>query len=207
MFNLWKQLDRKNQTVQVLLGTVGILVLLNFLLFWGWHSAPKRLTVYLPPDLTQSNNVVRPGDVPKGVVYEFAFNIFSIINTWSFDGTKDYKKAIVDYRYYLTTPFYNALTRDFDARSKNGALSRTRMVSGYSDMGFENSSVTVLGPNTWEVMLNLHVVERVGNSIVKDVVIAYPLRVVKVHVANAMNPFQLALDGFVSPPKRLKTLV
>ncbi|MFN7097988.1 MAG: PFL_4703 family integrating conjugative element protein [Gammaproteobacteria bacterium] len=205
-FTLWKKMDADNQLIKALWCVIGIMVCVNTLLMIGWQSAPHRLTVYIPPDITQGATV-KPGNIPASDVYAFAFQIFTAINTWSLVGEKDYPEAIHDYRYYLTTHFYNALQADYHERSQDGSLSRTRMMSGFSGMGYQDVSVKILGKNTWEVDLTMHVVEEVGNSVVKDVLITYPMRVVRVDTSIALNPWGLALDGFVSDPVRVKTFV
>lgn len=206
MFAYWKKLDASQHVIKALWVVIGLLLLLAILFFWGWKTAPQRMTVYIPPDISTGVSE-KPDSIPKADVYAFAFQIFSALNTWSFDGDKDYKAAIDNYRYYLTTPFYNALQTDYQQRQQSGALERTRIMTGYSGMGYTDNSVTVLAPNTWQVDLKMHVVERVGNTVVKDVLIDYPLRIVKIDMSIALNPWGLAIDGFDAQPTRLKTLI
>lgn len=206
MFNTWKQLDANSELIKALYVIIGLLFILCILFFWGWRSAPKHLTVYIPPDISEATTQ-KPNVIPKPSVYAFAFQIFTAINTWSQSGTDDYPKEIADYRYYLTIPFHSALIADYKQRSSEGSLSRTRLMTGFSGKGYSNQSVKVLGPNSWAVTLTMHVVERVGNTVVKDVLIDYPLRVVRTQMSINYNPWGLALDGFVKPPHRLKTFV
>lgn len=205
-FKLWKKIEADNHLIKTLWIFIGVLCVVNGLLVLGWQHAPNRLTVYIPPDITQGATV-KPNVIPATDVYAFAFQIFTAINTWSLDGEKDYPEAIHDYRYYLTTHFYDALQQDYNQRTSDGSLARTRMMSGYSGMGYQDASVKVLGKNTWEVDLTMHVVEQVGNSVVKDVLITYPMRVVRIDTSIALNPWGLALDGFVNDPVRVKTFV
>lgn len=205
-FKLWKKIEADNHLIKTLWCFIGILCAVNVLLMVGWKSAPNRLTVYIPPDISMGSTV-KPDVIPETDVYAFAFQIFTAVNTWSLDGEKDYPEAIHDYRYYFTTHFYNGLQQDFNQRTSDGSLARTRIMSGYSGMGYQDSSVKVLGKNTWEVDLTMHVVEQVDNSVVKDVLITYPMRVVRVDTSIALNPWGLALDGFVSTPVRVKTFI
>ena len=80
-------------------------------------------------------------------------------------------------------------------------------MTGYTGLGYTQGAVSVLAPDTWQVDLKMHVVERVGNTIVKDVLIDYPVRVVKTDMSIALNPWGLALDGFMAEPTRLKTFI
>lgn len=206
MFSYWKKLEAHQQLIKALWVVIGILIVLTLLCFWGWKTAPQRMTVYIPPDIT-AGTTEKPDAIPKADVYAFAFQIFSALNTWSFSGEKDYKTAIDNYRYYVTTQFYNTLQTDYNQRQQDSSLARTRMMTGYSGMGYSDDTVTVLAPNTWQVNLKMHVVERVGNTVVKDVLIDYPIRVVKIDMSIALNPWGLALDGFMAEPKRLQTFI
>lgn len=206
MFAYWKKLEAHQQVIKALWIVIGILVFLTVLCFWGWKSAPAQMTVYIPPDIT-AGTTEKPNSIPKADVYAFAFQIFSALNTWSFSGEKDYKAAIDNYRYYTTTQFYNVLETDYTQRQHDSSLARTRIMTGYSGMGYSDGAVTVLAPNTWQVDLKMHVVERVGDTVVKDVLIDYPIRVVKIDMSIALNPWGLALDGFTTEPTRLKTFI
>ncbi len=52
VFDYWKQEDKYQIVIKLLSGFIGVLVLLSLLFFWGWRSAPDRLTLYLPPDIS-----------------------------------------------------------------------------------------------------------------------------------------------------------
>ena len=49
--------------------------------------------------------------------------------------------------------------------------------------------------------------ERVGNTAVKDVLIRYPIKVVRSDLSPTLNSYGLALDGFVREPERVQTLI
>lgn len=205
-FALWKKIQTSERIIKSLWGVVGILVVLNVLLFFGWQSAPSRMTIYIPPDITQGTKE-RPNSIPNADVYAFAFQIFSAMNTWSHSGEQDYVNAIRGYRYYLTPRFLSQLKMDEKQRSRTGSLQRTRIMTGFTGMGFDRHSVRKLSENTWLVTLKMRVQERVGKTIVKDVLINYPLRVVKINMSISLNPWSLAIDSFESPPTRLKTFI
>jgi len=206
-FQLWRRIDSVNQTVKVLWVVIGILVFLNLMLFWGWQSAPQRLRIFVAPTQIAEGATVQADVVPDDVVYAFTFQVFSAMNTWSMDGNTDYISAIKQYRYYETDGFYHDLMDDYETRKAEGSLDRLRAMTGYSGMGFMPGSVTARGEGVWEVDLKLQVVERVGNTIVKDVLIQYPMRVVRTNLSVALNPWGLAIDGYVQTPQRIKTFV
>ncbi|MCD6056242.1 MAG: hypothetical protein K0R12_1204, partial [Gammaproteobacteria bacterium] len=110
--------------------------------------------------------------------------------------------------------FYRFLNQDHETRKREGSLSRVRTVTGISGMGFLDSSnedasslVKPLSANLWIVHLKLQVVERIGDTVVKDVLIDYPITVTRVNLSIAQNPWGLALDGYASPPQRIKTIL
>lgn len=207
MFKLWKKMDNDRQLIQALWRMVAVLVGVIGLLAIGWMSAPSRLTVYVPPDISTGATNLKPEVIPVGVIYAFAFEIFTAINTWSVSGESDYLTAISTYRYYLTPRFQAVLLNDEKKRLAEGGLSRVRLMTGYSGMGYSDDSVKVIGKNMWQVNMTLRVVESVSGETIKDVVIDYPLRIVRVNEATTLNPWGLAIDGFVSKPSRAKTLV
>jgi hypothetical protein len=53
----------------------------------------------------------------------------------------------------------------------------------------------------------MRLLEYKNNQIVKDVQLLYPLKVIRVNIAQVDNPYGLALAGFISPPVRLKTTI
>ena len=214
-FQLWKRLDSQQQVIKALWGMITLLMLANVLLFLGWHRAPKFLRIYVAPNQIASGAVVKADNVPNEVVYAFAFQLFTAINTWSFGGEKDYPQAIHNFRYYLTNGFYHYLMDDMNKRSRDGSLARVRTVTGISGMGYLDDSadnsqtqlVHAVSANLWVVHLKLQITERVGDTVVKDVLIDYPMIVKRVNMSIAMNPWGLALDGYASTPNRIKTIL
>ncbi|EEJ0026006.1 TIGR03746 family integrating conjugative element protein [Salmonella enterica subsp. enterica] len=88
---------------------------------FGWYSAPRQLTVYLPPDLRAASQ--RPWwEVPPATVYAFAFSVFQQINRWPTNGEADYPRNLSALRAYLTPGCYNQIDREFHQRQQNGEL-------------------------------------------------------------------------------------
>lgn len=67
----------------------------------GWWSAPRDLTIPLPPDL-RSGSVRKWWEVPPGTVYSFAFYIFRHLNRWPTNGEDDYPRNIRALSSHLT---------------------------------------------------------------------------------------------------------
>lgn len=206
IFQVWKRLDQLTLTIKSLWVMIIILLACNFLLFVGWKSSPKLLRIYLPPDLSQGA-MIQPETINKNTVYSFAYQIFTAINTWTQDGQEDYSNNINAYRNYLSSHFYQTLLEDMKARQQEGALSRQRLVSGITGLGYSSSSVEVLGKDTWLVTLQLQIQESVDGALVKQIEENYPLVVTRVNTSVQINPWGLIISGFKSPPHRTKTTI
>jgi len=204
IFNVWKKFDELGLTIKSLWVVIGILVFLNIFLVFGWMRMPSRLRIYLPPDLTQGA-MLKPGKIPKSTVYAFGYQIFTAINTWTDSGSSDYRKNINAYENYLSPSFYQELLEDHATRAANGSLGRQRLVTGVSGMGYSPQDVRILGDGTWLVDLHLKIQETVNGSVVKDVVMDYPLVVSRIHTSIQVNPWGLAITGYNKDPHRVKT--
>ena len=178
---------------------------------WGWKTAPRDLTVHIPPDL-RNGATLRTGtspEVPDTTVYTFAFYMWQQINHWQTDGGKDYGEQIYSLQNFLTPMCREQLVADMNQRSNAGELARrTRAVMEIPGMGYLPERVVVLGSNTWKVLLDTQVQETQGNVSVKDAFIRYPLRVVRFDVDREKNPWGLAIDCFgAERPARLDAKV
>ena len=68
LFHQWRHTDQQQALIKSLWIVIIILVILNGLMWLGWKSAPDRIRVYLPPDLS-SGALVTPGAIPKSTIY------------------------------------------------------------------------------------------------------------------------------------------
>lgn len=205
-FQLWNRLAEQRLIIKSLWAVIAALLLVITVLIFCLASAPNRLRIYLPPDLTQGTTI-SPHQVPKATVYAFAFQIFSAINSWVDGGEKEYAKTIHTHRHYLSSGFLHQLDADVQHRAANGELSRKRLVSAVADMGYQPSDVKILGNGAWLVTLRLEVVETLDGSVIKDVVMNYPLVVQRVQSSIETNPWGLVLAGYQHPPYRIKTVI
>ena len=80
-------------------------------------------------------------------------------------------------------------------------------MSGVSGMGYQPSDVKPLGNGTWQVQLHVQIVETLDGSVIKNVIMDYPLIVSRVHASIQVNPWGLAITGFNEQPYRIKTIV
>jgi integrating conjugative element protein (TIGR03746 family) len=87
----------------------GALFVVALLLGFGWWSAPKSLTIHVPPDL-RSGSTRKWWDVPPESVYAFSFYIWQQVQRWPTNGEEDYPRNLRALSSYLTPS-----CRDFPA--------------------------------------------------------------------------------------------
>lgn len=173
----------------------GLCVLAIIGLWTGWHHAKESLRIYIPPDL-RSGAVIKAETPQPAHIYAFANTVFQQANHWE-DGQTDYGTKIYKVSPYLTPVYLDTLKTDMDLRGKNGELiDRTRTIQPLSINGFEDRRVAVLSGDAWVVWLDYNVREYVKGMQVKNVIIRYPLRVVRYDIDIDANPWGLALDGY-----------
>ncbi len=172
---------------------------------WGWHNAPRTLTVHIPPDL-RSGSLQPAHEVPQANVYAFAYYIWQQMNRWPENGQEDYGRNLFRLSAYLTPAFRAQLTQDMEERGRRGELlRRVRSVHEVAGTGFEPRRVEVIRDgDAWVVWLDLEINESVRGMNVKQTAVRYPLRVVRLDVDRERNPWGLALSGFASPPARIE---
>ena len=185
---------------------VGVLVLLNFLLWYGWLESRNDIRVHIPPDI-RSGAVLQAGEITSPNVYAFAAYIFQQLNHWESDGEIDYGQQIYRMAAYLTPAYREYLTNDLAVRGKRGELSgRVRSIQPVSGQGYEERRVDVVDTDAWVVWLDFIIQETVRGMDVKNLKIRYPIRVVRYDVDPEINPWGLALAGFAGEgPSRLDT--
>ena len=200
-----KIVDQQSAHIATLRALIVALLALNAVLSYGWYTAPRDLTVHIPPDL-RSGSIRSVGDVPPQSVYAFGFYIFQQLNHWPVDGEKDYWNRIHSLTAYLTPEFVDELKADFEAKKTRHELqSRQRSVNEVPGRAYETSRVKIESSDSWIVYLDLQVIETVGGQTIKNTALRYPLKIVRYDVNPELNPFGLALAGFETVPDRLLT--
>ena len=176
------------------------LLLVSLALIGGWYHCNQRVTVYIPPDLTEGM-WVSSEKIPQATVYAFAYYVFQNINLWKKDGSQDYRHNIEAFQCYFTPAFRRVLKEHYEHKKNSGELKRSRVASLIQP--YRDSYVKYIGNGTWKVTLLLHIREWIDQQLVKDTHINYPLRVVRFDVSRDCNPMGLALDGYDNAPQRL----
>lgn len=205
LFNAWKKEDQDRAIINVQKRFIFILTLICLLLGIGWLLAPSQLRIYIPPDLS-SGALIKPNEIPKPLIYSFAYQVWQEINDWPLNGEQDYSKAIRTYSAYLTPSFQDSLLQDYQNLKSLGQVQRQRSLQGLAAASYDPASVKVLSSTTWEVDLTMHLNEYKNNQPVKTIDILYPIKVTRMAISEQHNPYGLALAGFVREPERIKTL-
>nr|WP_314559729.1 TIGR03746 family integrating conjugative element protein [uncultured Pseudomonas sp.] len=184
----------------------GALALLALLLGLGWWSAPRDLTIHIPPDL-RSGSTRRWWDVPPENVYAFAFYIWQQLQRWPSDGEADYPRNLKTLSAYLTPACQAFLEQDYQRRRANGELRlRVRGVYEIPGRGYGEDParrVRVISARDWIVTLDLTADEYYSSEQIKRALVRYQLKVVRLDQDPEHNPFGLALDCYAQPPQRI----
>ena len=163
-------------------------------LWWRNGVLQETRRLYIPPDLTQGL-VTHFDEVPAPLVYTFAYYIFQQLNRWPEDGEKDYPQQIYQLQGFLTPPCRTALQADMNEKQRLGELrQRVRTVQEILGQSYTRQRVMIESADVWRAWLDLNVVESIGGHPVKNVLLRYPIRVVRYDVDKEINPWGLALD-------------
>ncbi len=185
----------------------GALFVIVLLLSFGWWSAPRNLTIHVPPDL-RSGSTRRWWDVPPESVYTFAFYVWQQIQRWPSDGEADYARNLRTLSPYLTPSCLAFLQQDDLYRARNGELrKRVRGIYEIPGRGYGEDPtlrVRTVSNDEWVVTLDVTADEYYGAEQVKRAFVRYPLKVVRMDVDPEHNPFGLALDCYAGTPQRIE---
>ena len=192
--------------IKTLRMSAGALFAVALMLGFGWWSAPRDLTIHVPPDL-RSGSVRKWWEVPPESIYAFAFYVFQQLNRWPTNGEDDYARNIHALSHYLTPACQAFLRQDYDHRRSTGELrQRVRGIYEIPGRGFGDNPtarVRVISDRDWIVTLDLTADEYHGSEQVKRALVRYPLKVVRMDIDPERNPFGLALDCYSSTPQRI----
>jgi integrating conjugative element protein (TIGR03746 family) len=202
--NAWKKEDRDAALIRTLRGGMILLFLLCLVLAAGWMTAPSHLRIYIPPDIS-NGATLKVNEIPNPLIYSFAYELWQEINYWPEEGEQNYGKNIKSYAAYLTPEFQRTLWQELAELKAAGQLQRQRFIQGISGAAYNSENVKKIGSDTWEVDLNVRLMEFKNNQPVKDIEVIYPLKITRREVSYQDNPYGLALAGFISPPVRGKT--
>lgn len=202
-----KKVDSQQAHIVSLRMVIGLLTLLCIGLGYGWWSAPRDLTIHVPPDL-RSGSTRKWWDIPPESVYSFGLYIFQQMNRWPSDGETDYQANIARLGAYLTPNCKTYLQKDFELRRNSGELrKRERGVFEIPGRGIDDPLYQHIEQHTindWTVSLDITADEHYGGERVKRAFARYPLHILRSDVDPEMNPFGLTWDCYSSNPQRIE---
>ncbi|CAK7033373.1 PFL_4703 family integrating conjugative element protein [Saezia sanguinis] len=182
------------------------LFFLAILMGFGWWSAPRDMTIHVPPDL-RSGSTRKWWEVPPESVYAYTFYVFQQLNRWPVDGETDYIRNIHALSPYLTSSCYAFLQNDYQLRRSNGELhKRVRGVYEIPGRGYGDdptARVKIISERDWIVTLDLAADEYFASEQVKRALVRYSLKVLRSDIDPEKNPFGLVLDCYHTPPQRI----
>jgi len=186
------------------------LVVLALVIGIGWWSAPRDLTIHVPPDLRSGST--RPWwDVPPESVYAFTFYVWQQPQRRPNNGDEDYPRNLHALSPYLTPACQAFLQQDYEYRRNAGELRRrVRGIYEIPGRGYgDNPTLRVRTVSTreWVVSLDVTADEYYASEQVKRALVRYPLKVLRIDVDPQRNPFGLAIDCYEGAPQRIATPV
>lgn len=169
-------------------------------------SSRDWITVYVPPDTTRGAFITAGTPSPLHV-YGFAALTLQNLHHWPADGEKDYLAAIEAQAPYLTPPFRRQLLEDHARLANRAGINelkgRGRALFPIPDRLYSPDRVVRAGDGVWTVTMDYRLLETIGATRVKDILIRYELRVVQSDVDPAGNVWGLQFDGFLREPVRI----
>jgi integrating conjugative element protein (TIGR03746 family) len=180
---------------------------LVLLAFFGWWSAPRTLTIHVPPDL-RSGSTRLWWEVPPENVYAFTFYVWQQLQRWPTDGEADYPRNLHALSAYLTPACQTSLRQDYEYRRSHGEL-RGRMrglyeIPGRSYGDDPATRVKTVSGRDWTVTLDVAVDEYFSSEHVKRALVRYRIKVVRFDADPERNPFGLMLDCYEGAPERIE---
>lgn len=202
-----KKVDAQQAHIVSLRIALGLVFALCLAFAYGWWTAPKDLTVHVPPDL-RSGSTRKWWDIPPESVYAFGLYIFQQMNRWPTDGETDYQDNIYRLDAYLTASCKAYLQKDYELRRNAGELrKRERGVFEIPGRGVDDQQeqhIIQNSINDWTVNLDVTADEHYGGERVKRALARYPLRILRSDMDPERNPFGLQWDCYDGTPQRIE---
>lgn len=196
-------MEQKVQIKILLFLLVGMLIANIMLSFERIKSRAAIEIVQIPYIDTPTKSLI--GHVPEASVYSFAGITWKMINDWENSGDKDYLENLQKYGGYLDRGFQTSLHEQFKELNQNSQLrGRQRETSISAQYYNPEGNVRQISRNMWDVNMVFRVKEYIDKTLIKDILIEYPLRVEKIPLTESKNPYGLVLAGFSGEPKRIK---
>ena len=208
MFKYWKKMDQLNHINRLLVFFILILTLIVITLVITITTSPNRYEFWLSPNMSANGGLLKNKEVPDEYVQGFVATLIPSLYTWSNKGKEEFAKNMAGFKYYFTARHLQLLEQTLTHYQDAQLFNRSQVASLYRFM--EPTDIKRIAPNAWDVRLLLRLTQRLNDNnaqVITDKVVEYHLRVIKVHLSRLQNPFQLSIDGYTQPEKRLHDLL
>jgi len=207
-------LTGRDKHISSLRFVIVVLLIIILAMAWGWKSAPKDLTIHIPPDIRTGSTRLW-SDIDPSNIYAFAFYIFQQLNTWPNNGEVDYKRNINRLTTYLTPQCKVLLLHEYEERRSGGEIrDRVRAIAEINGRGINSDvknyqtgelepRVKILSDKAWITTFDFYVDEYYKGESVKRTMARFPLSVVKSDTDPETNPWGLKLNCYASQPLKL----
>lgn len=209
MSRLRNALGARDAHITTLRVIIAVLVIACGGMWYGWQSAPEKMTISIPPDL-RTGSTQKWWEKPPSSVYAFTTYVWQQINRWPANGIEDYRRNLRAYSPFLTTSCLAELEEDYRYRSQRNELKeRERSVFEIPGRGFSNGqsgpgTVEIVSRDQWVVNLDLAVKETYAGTPVRDVYMRFPIRTVRADGDPQNNPWGMQIDCLARPAERLE---
>lgn len=208
MFKYWKKIDSLNHMNRLLLAFSVLLALIILSLVVALANTQTRYEFWLSPSMAANGGLMQDGQISDEYVQGFVASMMPTLYTWSKAGKEEFAQNLSGFHYYFTPRHQKLLEKTLDAYQEAQLFNRTQIASLYRFI--EPGDIKALAPDTWEVRLIMRITQRLSDNnamVIADKVVEYHVKVVKLRLSKLHNPFQLALDGYTQPEKRLSDLL
>lgn len=208
MFKYWQKVDSLNHMNRLLLAFIGVLLMLILGLILSIGYLPKKYEFWLTPSMAANGGLIKDNNIPDEYVQGFVASMMPTLLTWSKAGKDEFSQNIAGFHYYFTPRHQKLMEATRDAYEEAQLFGRIQTASMYRFM--EPQDIQKVAPDVWDVKLVMRLTQRLSDKstmVIADKVAEYHVRVVKVNLSRLQNPFQLALDGYTQPEKRLTDLL
>lgn len=197
MFLYWKKLDDLAHTNRLLVAIIGVLMLVVIVLSISLALMPQKFRFFVTPTLAAAGGEIYKDEIPDAAVYSFVATLFPMLHSWSGESKHEYLSIIQSYKPYLSPRHLELLNDAHRFMVQAGLTDKNQTASLYS--AFESGLVSKIAPDLWQVHIKLRLTQRINEKnpmVIADKVVAYKVRVMRVHLSHQLNPFELALDGY-----------
>ncbi|WP_314909460.1 DUF2895 family protein [Cardiobacterium hominis] len=193
--------ERERET-RVLYRIISVQFLIMIFIGVGLWRIPRQFTTYTAPDISKAF-VQRIGEVPAHAIHDFARALWETVNYCSKDCGEEYPKSLQSYGSYFSARCLSQLQEHYD-KNRNLYTFRTRRLLPTDNTFFSPDNVRQVSNDSWLVYIDYNFKEEVYNAPTRDILIRYPLKIIKSSRPLAINPIGLEVDCYFGDgPQRI----